>query len=224
VSRLRVEWCSTKAARFAVEHWHYSGTLPVVKTVRLGVWWDDRFAGAIVFSRPCRNQHLMFGLRPEEVSELGRVALDRHEGFHVTEVVARALKLLKQRCPGLRLVVSFADPAEGHLGRIYQAGNWIYTGTSAAARVLVHQGRKLHRRHYTGSTFDHPKAKPPPGSVWVPVPGKHRYVMPLDRRMRKQVLKLAKPYPQPADALTEGAGHQPGEAVRPRPSASEVAS
>ena len=224
MSRLRVDWCSTKAARFAVEHWHYSGTLPVVKTVRLGVWWDDRFAGVIVFSRPCRNQHLMFSLRPEEVSELGRVALDRHEGFHVTEVVARALKLLQQRCPGLRLVVSFADPAEGHLGRIYQAGNWIYTGRSAPARVLVHQGKKLHRRHYTGSTFDHPKAKPPPGSVWVPVPGKHRYVMPFDRRMRKQVLKLSKPYPQPADALTEGAGHQPGEAVRPRPSASEVAS
>lgn len=224
MSRLRVDWCSTPAARFAVEHWHYSGTLPVVKTVRLGVWWDEQFKGAIVFSRPCRNQHLMFGLRPEEVSELGRVALDRHEGFHVTEAVARALRLLKQRCPGLRLVVSFADPAEGHLGRIYQAGNWIYTGTSAPARMLVHQGRKLHRRHYTGSTFDNPKAKPPPGSVWVPVPGKHRYVMPLDRRMRRQVLKLRKPYPQPADALTEGAGPQPGEAVRPRPSASEVAS
>ena len=224
VSRLRVDWCSTPAARFAVEHWHYSGTLPVVKTVRLGVWWDGQFKGAIVFSRPCRNQHLMFGLRPEEVSELGRVALDRHEGFHVTEAVARALRLLKQRCPGLRLVVSFADPAEGHLGRIYQAGNWIYTGTSAPARMLVHQGRKLHRRHYTGSTFDNPKAKPPPGSVWVPVPGKHRYVMPLDRRMRRQVLKLRKPYPQPADALTEGTGPPPGEAVRPRPSASEVAS
>ena len=224
MSRLRVDWCSTKAATFAVTHWHYSRTMPVVKTVRLGVWWDGRFVGAVVFSRPCRNQHLMFGLRPEEVSELGRVALDRHEGFHVTEVVARAMKLLKQRCPGLRLVVSFADPAEGHLGRIYQAGNWIYTGTSAAAQILVHQGRKLHRRHYTGATFDHPKAKPPPGSVWVPVPGKHRYVMPLDRRMRKQMLKLAKPYPQPADALKEGAGHQPGEAVRPRPSASEVAS
>jgi len=224
VSRLRVDWCSNEAATYAVKRWHYSRTMPVVKTVRLGVWWDDQFKGAVIFSRPCRNQHLMFGLRPEEVCELGRVALDGHEGFHVTAVVSRALKKLRERCPRLRLVVSFADPAEGHLGRIYQAGNWIYTGTSAPARMLVHQGKKLHRRHYTGSTFDNPKATPPRGSVWIPIPGKHRYVMPLDRRMRKQVLKIAKPYPQPADALTEGAEHQLGEAVRPRPSASEVAS
>jgi len=224
VPRLRVEWCSTEAARFAVLRWHYSQTMPVqVKTVRLGVWWDGQFKGALIFSRPCRNQHLMFGLRPEEVCELARVALDRHDGFHVTAVVSRAIKKLRQRCPKLRLVVSFADPAEGHLGRIYQAGNWIYTGTSAPARMLVHQGKKLHRRYYTGRNFGNPKATPPPGSVWIPVPGKHRYVMPLDRRMRRQVLQLAKPYPQPADALTEGAEHQLGEAVRPRPSASEAA-
>ncbi|HBP17397.1 MAG TPA: protein Mom [Planctomycetes bacterium] len=220
MSRLVVDWCSTKAATFAVKRWHYSRTMPVVKTVRLGVWWEGRFKGAVIFSRPCRNQHLMFGLRPEEVAELGRVALDRHEGFHVTAVVAKALKKLRLRCPDLRLVVSFADPAEGHVGRIYQAGNWIYTGTSAPARMLVHQGKRLHRRHYTGSTFDHPKATPPPGSVWIPIPGKHRYVMPLDRRMRKQVLRLSKPYPQHADALTEGAEDQLGEVVRPHPSAS----
>ena len=143
MSRLRVDWCSNEAATYAVKRWHYSRRMPVIKTVRLGVWWDDEFKGAVIFSRPCRNQHLMFGLRPEEVCELGRVALDGHEGFHVTAVVSRALKKLRERCPRLRLVVSFADPAEGHLGRIYQAGNWIYTGTSAPARMLVHQGKKL---------------------------------------------------------------------------------
>lgn len=220
MNRLRVDWCASAAAKYAVERWHYSGTMPPIKTVRMGVWWDGVFKGAVIFSRPCRNQHLMFGLAPQEVCELGRVALDRHEGFHVTEVVARAIRMLKQRCPDLRLIVSFADPAEGHVGRIYQAGNWIYTGESAAARMLVHQGKKLHRRHYTGATFDNPRAKPPPGSVWVPVPGKHRYLMPLDRRMRRAVEPLRKPYPRPADALAEGAGHQPGEAVRARPSAS----
>ena len=195
--------------------------MPVIKTVRLGVWWDDQFRGAVIFSRPCRNQHLMFGLRPEQVCELARVALDRHEGFHVTAVVSRAIKKLKTRCPDLRVVVSFADPAEGHLGRIYQAGNWIYTGTSDAARVLMHRGKRIHRRNYTGAAFGRPKVAPPPGSVWVPTPGKHRYVMPLDRRMRKTVLQLAKPYPQPADALTEGSGPQPSEVVRSHPSAFE---
>lgn len=203
--------------------WHYSRTMPPIKTVRLGVWWDGQFKGAVIFSRPCRNQHLMFGLQPAEVCELARVALDRHEGFHVTAVVSRALKKLKERCPALRLVVSFADPDQGHVGRIYQAGNWIYSGQSAGARVLVHQGKRLHRRHYTGTTFDNPRAKPPRGSVWVPVPGKHRYLMPLDKRMRRFVEKLRRPYPQHADALAEGAEDQLGQAVRTRPSASEAA-
>jgi len=224
VSRLKVDWCSHEAAKFATTHWHYSRSMPVIKTVRLGVWWDDVFKGAVIFSRPCRNQHLMFGLQPTEVCELGRVALDRHEGFHVSAVISRSLKKLRARCPKLRVVVSFADPAEGHLGRIYQAGNWIYTGTSEAARILVHRGKRIHRRNYTGAAFGRPRVAPPQGSVWVPTPGKHRYVMPLDRRMRKALLLLAKPYPKSAGALTEGAGHQPGEVVRSHPSASESSS
>jgi hypothetical protein len=221
VSRLRIDWCTTDAARFACGRWHYTGSTHPIKPVQVGVWWDGKFAGVVVFARPARNQHVMFGLRPEQVCELARVALDRHEGFHVTEVVAQALRMLKQRCPKLRLVVSFADPVQGHVGRIYQAGNWIYSGTSASARVLVHQGKRLHRRYFTGSTFGNPAPKPPKGSVWVPVPGKHRYLMPLDRRMRRQIERIRKPYPQHADAQVEGAEHQLGEAVQARPSASE---
>ena len=219
---LRVDWCSTEAARYAVMTWHYSKNMPTPgKWVKLGIWWKDRFAGAVVFSRPCRNQHLMFDLKPEQVCELGRVAMDRHEGFRVTEVVAAALVMLKKQCPGMRLVVSFADPDQGHVGRIYQAGNWIYTGVSGAAKQLVHQGKKLHRRQFTGrGYYGKPKQNPPKGSVWIPVPPKHRYVMPLDKGMRRQVLKLALPYPQPADASVGGAGHQSGQAVQPLPSAS----
>ena len=215
-----------KAARYAVTHWHYSRTMPIAKTVRLGVWWEDQFKGAVIFARACRNQHVMFGVKKEEVCELARVALDDHDGFHVTAVVARALKKLKARCPALRVVVSFADPAEGHAGGIYQAGNWIYLGASTPVSVLVHQGRKIHRRKYTGTAFGRPRQTPPAGSVWIKTPGKHRYAYPLDRAFRRRLHKRAQPYPpltstnHPADALTEGAEHQLGQAVRSRPSAS----
>lgn len=36
------------------------------------------------------------------------------------------------------------------------------------------------------------------------MPPKHRYVMPLDRAMRRQVTKLAQPYPQSADQVSMG--------------------
>ena len=218
--RLRVDWCSTAAARFAVENWHYSKTMPTAKTVRCGVWWGDEFRGAVVFGMACRNGHKMFRLKDTEVCELARVALDQHPEFTVTAVMSRALKLLRQQCPGIRIIVSFADPAEGHIGRIYQASNWIYCGRSAPARALMLNGQKLHRRAYTGVNHGRARMPIPPGAVWVATPPKFRYVMPLDRRARRLVERMRKPYPQPADARAAGPRHQPGETVRPHPSAS----
>jgi len=55
---LRIDWCSYDAARYAVEHWHYSRSLPCSKTARLGVWEDGKFIGAIVFAWGA-NRHLV---------------------------------------------------------------------------------------------------------------------------------------------------------------------
>ena len=43
---------------------------------------------------------------------------------------AIALRLLARHSPGLRLVVSYADPAQGHVGTIYQAAGWTYLGVT----------------------------------------------------------------------------------------------
>jgi len=48
---------------------------------------------------------------------------------------------------GVRLVVSYADPAHGHHGGIYQAGNWVYLGrTHAEAAHRVRAGTSWHGR------------------------------------------------------------------------------
>jgi hypothetical protein len=222
MDRLRVDYCSVEAARFAVLRWHYSRTMIIGKSVRMGVWWDGQFRGAVIFSLPARNAHIMFGLANTEICELTRVALDKHAGeFHVTEIMARALKLLKQQCPGIRVVVSFADPAQGHEGKIYQAANFYYTGTSANAKALIDKnGKKLHRRAYTGVNFGNPRMPLPKGAQWIDVPPKHRYVMPMDKAMRRKLAKVARPYPTHADAQQRDPGHHPGQEVRSLPSAS----
>ena len=46
---LHLDWCSYEAAKYAVEHWHYSHSLPIGKLVKIGVWEDDQFIGAVVF-------------------------------------------------------------------------------------------------------------------------------------------------------------------------------
>ena len=42
---LRLDWCDQKAARYAVEMWHYSRSMPSSKLVRVGVWEGGRFVG-----------------------------------------------------------------------------------------------------------------------------------------------------------------------------------
>jgi len=44
---LRLDWCSHAAAKYAVEHWHYSKTMPVSKRVNIGVWEGEKFIGRL---------------------------------------------------------------------------------------------------------------------------------------------------------------------------------
>lgn len=187
---LLVAPCSHQAATLAVERWHYSHQMPTGKLVRLGVWEDDQFIGAVIYSRGASPYlGVAYELGPTELCELTRVALRDHQA-PVSQIVARSLRLLRKRNPGLRLVVSFADPARGHAGGIYQAGNWIYTGLSNPVLEHFVRGRW---RHVRGSYHE---VKAAGGAPTRTRPGKHRYLMPLDRAMRRQVQGLALPFPR----------------------------
>src|SRR6516162_6955846 len=93
---LRIDWCTYDAARYAVEHWHYSRSLPCSKTARLGVWEDGKFIGAIVFAWGA-NRHLAgeYKLKMTECAELCRIALGKHI-TPVSRIISIAVKLLKR--------------------------------------------------------------------------------------------------------------------------------
>ena len=46
---LRLDFCSYQAAQYACRRWHYSKKIPVGKLVKIGVWEDGKFIGAIIF-------------------------------------------------------------------------------------------------------------------------------------------------------------------------------
>ena len=70
--------------------------------------------------------HQFFKCEKDELCELVRVALKKHE-TPTTKIVAIALKLLKKSNTGLKLVFSYADQTrQNHKGIIYRAGNWQY--------------------------------------------------------------------------------------------------
>lgn len=195
---LRIDWATHEAAKFACEKWHYSKTLPVGKLVKVGAWEDGKFIGVVLFAWGA-NKSLgsPYGLEMTECCELVRIALTNH-ATPVSRITAFAMKFLRKQSPGLRLIVSFADPSAGHHGGIYQAGNWLYSGTCAATFEYRLNGSRLNKRAYTGNQFGKigSKTSIPAGAVKVDVPGKHRYLMPLDSEMRAKIATLAKKYPK----------------------------
>lgn len=209
MSALLVAPCSHEAAKYAVAHWHYSGNLPNGKMVRYGAWESGEFIGAVIFARSSNNLLLSpYGLRQEEGCELVRVALRGHLS-PVTQIVSKAMRLLRQSNPGLSLVVSFADPEHGHHGGIYQAGNWLYLGLSEVKQEFIVNGKRTHGRNvrhmyrrygprFPGeSVLDWLRRHIDPNATMVHAPGKHRYVYPLNRAMRKELQGRALPYPAP---------------------------
>jgi hypothetical protein len=112
---LRVDWCSHEAAKFAVEHWHYSRTMPVSKRAHLGVWEGGEFIGAVIFAWGANpNLAKAYGLAMTQCAELVRVALKLHK-TPVSRILAVCVKMIRGQSEGLRLIVSYADTREGHL-------------------------------------------------------------------------------------------------------------
>ena len=206
---LRIDWATHAAAKYACENWHYSKSLPVGKLVKVGAWEKGEFIGVILFAWGMnKSLGAPYGLAMNECCELVRVALRKHN-TPVSRMMALALRFLKQQSAGLRLVVSFSDPTEGHHGGIYQACNWIYSGQSAPNYEWRLNGKRLNKRAYTGHNFGSPKMAVPVGAERISLVGKHRYLMPLDDEMRERILPLAKPYPKRAkQAMTENPSAQ----------------
>jgi hypothetical protein len=200
MSDLHLDWCGYEAAKYAVMNWHYSETMPTGKLIKIGVWEGGDFIGCVIYSRGgAPNIAEPYGMDQTEVCELTRVALDDHE-TPVTRILSISRKLLTSKCPGLRLVVSYADPEQDHTGGIYQADNWIYTHQLDGRDYIKIGSDVKHPRscNATYGTSSIPKLKQQFGEAnvtRVPVEGKHKYLYPLDNEIRQKLEAISKPYP-----------------------------
>jgi len=207
---LKLDWCSYRAAKYAAKHWHYSKSLAVGKMVKIGIWENKRFIGAITFNYGANpNLYKPYNIKKNECVELTRVAIKNHIN-PVTKLIKIAIKMLSELCFGLRLIVSFADPDQGHLGKIYQAGNWIYTGMSKTSPSYYYKNRWIHQRQLGSLGISMKDSKYPKRKGL----DKFRYLYPLDEEMRERVLPLSKPYPKKISGssdLADTLGVHPGK-------------
>jgi len=209
--KLRLDWCSHEAAKYACEKWHYSGCIPKSKLVKIGVWESGVFVGVVIFGYGATAKlGAPYRLGMTECCELVRVAMQKHK-TPVSKILALALKLLRKQSQGIRLIISYADPSQGHHGGIYQATNWIYSGKSASTVCYKDPSGKLWHGRRASKTANPQKQLVTDEWKEVRQPGKHRYLMPLDDAMRRQIEPLRKPYPKRVTSADSGTpGIQPG--------------
>lgn len=145
---LFVRKASVKEARPYIATHHYSKIMPdSTKDVFMG-FYGDTLAGICVFGMGTgKNQYLRLipDLKDGEYRELTRLwSPDGMPKNTESKLIGTALKLL---APEVRLVLSYADPGQGHLGIIYQATNWLYIGrTAGGQRMINERGEEVHPR------------------------------------------------------------------------------
>ncbi len=111
-----------------------------------GAWRDKSLIGVVTYGTPA-SATLRNGICGEEwsskVLELNRLCCENTKNT-ASILVGRSLRML----PRPSIVVSYADIDQGHVGYIYQATNFLYTGLSAKRTDWKIKGRE----HLHGAT------------------------------------------------------------------------
>lgn len=156
----------------------------------------DRLVGVILYGSPA-SRGLSEGICGKEyfkeVLELTRLWIEDDTPKNIESYfIGNTIKLLKEK-----IIVSYSEPSQNHLGIVYQASNFIYTGLSEKRtdRLPVDKNIKLHSRTLTNSSYKDIE------TVLVERPRKHRYVYfnckPKERKKFISLLKYTiKPYPK----------------------------
>src|SRR5512136_439793 len=107
---------------------HYAKRLCPI-SFAFGAFVDGQLIGVVTYGTPA-SAPLREGICGKEYSdqvlELNRLCCENSANV-ASELVGKSLRLL----PKPKIVVSYADTEQGHIGYVYQATNFIYTGLSA---------------------------------------------------------------------------------------------
>ena len=196
-------------ARKLVEQNHYLRSLPGGTQLALGVFFAGRLSGVITFGAGSYNSpSLADGATAGDCLTLTRLWLsDDLPKNSESRVLGIALKTLAKNT-SLKFVVTYADPAVGHLGVIYQATNWLYVGLSkSTAYYDLGDGKLAHCLTVSGSHGSRSMKYLNDQGVFPKItfqPPKHRYVYFLDPTWRPRLKVPVLPKPESTEGRPWG--------------------
>ena len=156
----------------------------------LDLFRKDRIVGVVIYGTPSSSP-LREGICGKDESfnvlELTRLWIEDSTPKNTESyLIGNTLSLVDKE-----IIVSYAEIEQGHLGIVYQATNWIYTGLSAKRTNWTIEGVDKHCQtiadKYTSKEL-HEKY----GDKFkiVPRPRKHRYIFfNADRRRKRELIK-----------------------------------
>ena len=163
---------------FEVEPWllekHYAKRMCPI-SYAFGLYEDNQLVGVVTYGVPA-SPFLCMGVCGEEhkdiVLELNRLCLNDGIKNGASFLVGKSLQML----PKPTIIVSYADTSMNHVGYIYQASNFIFTGTTKERTDMAGEDGK-HSRHNLGVSENR-----------VNRSAKHRYIYFVGNKHQKKLL------------------------------------
>ena len=187
---------------------HYLHSFPGGTHMAVGVFLVLRLLGALTLGAGPAYAHRLVersGLQDSLV--LTRLWLsDQLPSKSESRVLGFVLRALRSSTE-VEFVISYADPTQGHVGTVYQASNWLYTGLSQATPLYdIGDGQLYHSRTLSQIYGTHSlKYLREHGvqATLVPQQPKHRYIYFLDGSWRDRLKLPVLPYPKPSMGIPE---------------------
>lgn len=198
---IRVQPIPFVAARQIVVRHHYLHSLPGGTKLAFGAFVEGKLLGAITFDvGPYNAFALVDGACPDNCLTLTRLwlsgELPQNSESRVISVCLRYLK----KYTTLKFIITYADPAQGHVGTIYQTTGWLYTGLSEATpKFDIGDGIARHSRSLAQAFGSHSLKYLSERGLNVkvlPQIPKHRYIYFLDKNCRNRLRAPVLPYPK----------------------------
>jgi hypothetical protein len=201
VRDLKVVPISLANAKNLVVRHHYLHSFPGGTKLNFGIFYQSMLKGSVTLGvGPFLGYGLVNGATPEDCITLTRLWLEddlpRNSESRVIGILLRSL----QKETRLKFVLAYSDPAASHMGRIYQATNWLYTGLSSATPLydigdgILHHSRSL--AHGLGTHSIRYLASQGINVKTVSQMAKHRYIYFLDQSWRSRLTVPVLSYPK----------------------------
>ncbi len=166
---------------------HYAKRMPSI-TYAYGLFENNKLIGIVSYGSP-PSPSLCSGIAGKRykhlVLELNRLILKENKKNQASILIGASFKLL----PKPRIVVSYADTEQEHIGVVYQATNFLYTGLSDKRTEWRLRGSNLHSKTVCETySLEERKSNTQKFEV-VDRPRKHRYIYFLGNKTEKKQFK-----------------------------------